>query len=114
MSVGDPDVAVLGDAEACRPAVDADGGLPAAKVFSVGIINLDAGGHVDEINLVAGVDRDGPRFLELAWFDSLDAPDEVRNRAGAARGIDTTARRDREAGHKRAGDGVESGSMLAV
>ena len=44
--------AVLGDGQARRPAVDACRRPPAAQVLAVGVEHLDAGGHVDQVELV--------------------------------------------------------------
>jgi hypothetical protein len=78
MRVGDEEPAVFGHRQACRSAVDAHRRTPAAEILAVGVVDLDAAGHVDQVELVLGVDGDGAGFFELARSEALLAPDEVR------------------------------------
>ena len=89
--VGDEQVAVAVDAEARGPALFVDRRLPVAEVIAVGVEDLDAGGHIDDVELVLGVDGDRAGFLKAAVGKAAAAPgaDEVAvgsRSAGAAAG----------------------------
>src|SRR5579863_9574390 len=75
--------------------------LPAPQVVAVAVEDLDAGGHVDDIEVVVGVDGHGPRLLEPALRGSAASPDLFQSSRGdaflvAARGQQRRTEEQRE------------------
>jgi len=77
MRVGHQHAAVARDRDAGRAAVLVHGGLPAAEELAIGGEDLDAGGHVDQIKMVVGVDGHRPRLLQSAIGNATPPPDHV-------------------------------------
>ena len=83
MRVGDQNVAV-------RP-IDMPVGLPMAwsgvcqlrKEVAVGVEDLDAGGHVDDVELIFAVDGHRPRLLQAAVGDAAAPPDRFQSPGGS-------------------------------
>src|SRR5437660_1134377 len=62
--------------------------------MAVAVEDLDAGGEIDDVEAVTGVDRDGPRLDEVAVADAALTPDQLWLGARPA-----TARQDEQAKH---------------
>src|SRR4029079_19317877 len=73
--VADEEVAVAVDAQAAGPAVAVVGRGPARpEEAAVAVERLDAGGEIDDVEPVLGVDGDRPRPDEVAGPDALPRP----------------------------------------
>src|SRR5262245_48016213 len=95
MGVADDQVAVVGHAQAAGPAVAVVGRGPGgAEVLAVAVIDLDAGGEIDDEQSVLLVDCDGAGADEVAVLDAAGAPDQFRLAAGAAAGEGEQAEAD--------------------
>ena len=77
MRVGHQEVAVAIEAQAGRLAVGVVGRGPTAEERAVGREDLDAGGLVDDVELVVAVDGDRPGRLEAAVGDARPSPDRL-------------------------------------
>ena len=99
--VGDHQVAVdRADRQAGWPAGLLFGRLPTADEVAVGVEHLDAGRHVDDVELVLLVDRDRARFAELAFAAAEASPHLLRRTIGG-RTCRTPPHRGRERGGGR-------------
>src|SRR5262249_35416490 len=77
--VRDEEVAVAVDTEAAGPALAVVGGRPGGpQVLAIAVVDLDAGGEIDDVEAVLGVDGDGPGFDHIAVHDTAVTPDEFR------------------------------------
>ena len=99
MGVGYPDVALAVDRQSGGFAELVVGGLPAAEEPAVGGEDLDAGGHVDDIEAVLPVDRHGAWLLQPAVGNSPAAPDGLQVSGGGLLPIAAGGQEDRKEYH---------------
>ena len=78
MGVGHQQPAVAVDGQSAR-AVDVEVGRPpAAEILAVAVEDLDPVGQVGEEQVVLGVERGGPRLVQMPGLDPVHSPDQVR------------------------------------
>ncbi len=77
MRVGHQHAAFVIDRQAGRLARFVVGRLPAAQEVAVGVEDLDAGRHVDDVEPVLAVDGHGPRLLQPAVGNTAPTPDQI-------------------------------------
>src|SRR5205823_6168595 len=86
------------DAQTAWPAIAEVRRRPGwAEVLAVGVIDLDSGGEIDDVEAVLRVDGDRPRADDVAGLVTLLPPDELRRR----RRPTATGERGQQAGDGR-------------
>ena len=101
MRVGHHQVAVAIEAQAGRLAVGVVGRGPTAEERAVGLEDLDAGGLVDDVELLVAVDGDRPGRLEAAVRDARPSPDRL-DAADAGFIVDAAGKEEQRSGRKPA------------
>src|SRR5262249_37946742 len=77
VGIADDEVAVVIDAQSAGAAVAVVGSGPGvAEVFAVAVVNLDAGGVIDDVQAILTVDGDGAGADEIAVLNAAAAPDD--------------------------------------
>src|SRR5262249_60658921 len=76
--VADDQVAVAVDAQPAGPPLAVVGRRPGgAEVVAVGVVDLDAGGEVDDVEAALGVEGGGPRAHRVPVRDAAPPPAQL-------------------------------------
>ena len=101
MRVGHQNVAVAADRQAGRLAVVVGGRLPLAKELAGRGEDLDAGGHIDDVEVVVAVDGHRPRPLQLTVAEPLPSPNRLQPPQVGAIQIAAGGQQQQTAGQQR-------------